>query len=201
MRRKYGRQYKSLINKLPQILIIVIFCIGMIVGSLFANQLYDSSNSQIEEVERLVENFIVSINVNSVPKFYLFRKALLTYSKQILFIWLFGLFTVTIPLIGLLVGVIGFSYGFTTSFFLIQYNFKGLLICLAAYGIQSILFTSLIFALSMETISYAKKEKPTNFKAYVIYLLMAILMAIGLALFEAYITPIFIQQTITIFFQ
>lgn len=181
--------------------IVSIFCVGIIIGSLFSNQLHNPTNSQIEEVEKLIESFIVNINVNSIPKSYLFTRALVTYSKQVLLIWLFGLFALTIPLIGLLVGVLGFSYGFTTSFFVIQYNLKGLLICLAAYGIQSTLFASIIFLLSMESIRYAQKEKTINFKTYVIYLLVAILLAIILALFEAYIAPIFIQQTITTFFE
>jgi len=200
LRRKHGRKYKLFTNQLPQVVIISIFCVGIIIGSLFSNQLHNPTSSQMQEVEKLIESFIVNINVNNVPKSYLFTKALVTYSKQIVLIWLFGLFAMTIPLIGLLVGVLGFSYGFTTSFFLIQYNLKGLLICLAAYGIQSTLFVSVIFLLSMESIRYAQKEKTINFKTYMVYLLVAILVAIVLALLETYIAPIFIQETITTFF-
>jgi len=201
LRRKYGRKHRSFINQLPEIIIVSIFCLGIIIGSLFANQLYKPMSSQIEEVEKVVESFIININVNNVPRLYLFTRALITYSKQIVFIWLFGLFTMTIPLVGLLVGVLGFSYGFTTSFFMIQYNLKGLLVCLAAYGIQGTLFASIVFLLSIESIEYSKKEKTINFKTYAIYLLLALLLAMVLALVEAYIAPILIQQTISTFFE
>ena len=157
-------------------------------------------DSQMEEVESLVENFIVNININSLPKSYLFTRSLVTYGKQALLIWLFGLFVVTIPLIGLLVAVLGFSYGFTTSFFVMQYNLKGLLICFAAYGIQGTLFAVMMFLLATESIGFAKKEKTISMKLYMIYLVAVIIFVGILSLYEAYLAPIFIQHTIATFF-
>ncbi len=198
MRRKYGRKHYSLKNNLPQLILATIFLAGIIVGSLFANQ--SPGDSQLGEVEKLVEGFLVNININSVPRSYLLTSALLTYGKQIVLIWLFGFFLLTLPLIGLLLAVLGFSYGFTSSFFIVQYGFKGLFIILAAYGVQGTLFVSTIFVLALESIRYAQKEKTTNFKIYTIYLVGACLIVVFLALFEAYLAPILIQQIITMFF-
>ena len=200
MRRKYGRKYKSFKNQLPQIIIVSLFCIGIIMGSLFSNQLHTPMNSQMKEIESLDENFIVNININSLPKSYLFTRSIITYGKQVLLIWLFGLFSLTIPLIGLLVAVFGFSYGFTTSFFVMKYSLKGLLICFAAYGIQGTLFTCMIFLLAMESAGFAKKEKTLSLKIYMIYLFAGIVFVMMLSVYEAYIAPILIQHTIRTFF-
>lgn len=181
-------------------MIVTLFCVGMMMGSLFSNKLYMPMDSQMKEIESLVDNFIVNININSLPRPYLFTRSLITYGKQVLLIWLFGLFSLTIPLIGLLVGVLGFSYGFTTSFFVMKYNLKGLLICFAAYGIQGTLFTVMIFLLATESIGFGKKEKTISLKPYMIYLFTGITFVVILSLYEAYLAPIFIQHTITTFF-
>lgn len=200
MRRKYGKRYTPLKNQLPHIIICSIFCIGIIIGSLFSNKSYTPIDNQMHEIESLVENFIANININSLPKSYLMTKAFSNYSKQVLLVWTCGLFYLTTPLIGLLVGVLGFSYGFTTSFFVMQYGFKGLLICFAAYGIQGTLFASLIFLLAVESFGFAQKEKTVSFKIYIIYLIVALFGVIMLAIYEAYVAPVFIQHTIMTFF-
>lgn len=200
MRRKYGRNYKSFKNQIPQISIVIVFIIGIIIGSLFSNTLYNSMDSEAIEITKLVEGFIVNINLNGLSSSYLLRRSLLTYGKQVLFIWLFGLFSITMPFIGLLVAVQGFSYGFTTSFFVMQYNLKGLLLCFAAYGIQGTLFVCIMFMLSVEGIRFAKKDSGVNSKVYLIYLLVAMFCTTILSLYESYIAPILIQNTITTFF-
>ncbi|HHX60754.1 MAG TPA: hypothetical protein GX707_08575 [Epulopiscium sp.] len=200
MRRKYGRSYTSFKNQMPQILICSIFIMGVVIGSLFSNTLDSSIDSGAFETSQLVNGFIVNINLNGLSNSYLLGRSILTYGKQVALIWLFGLFPATIPLIGLLVGVQGFSYGFTTSFFVMEYNLNGVLLCLAAYGIQGTLFVIVMFLLSIEAFRFAKKDMAVSPKMYLLYLLVAIGAVIMIALYESYIAPVIIQEIITTFF-
>ncbi len=185
---------------MPQLLIITIFLVGIIIGSLFSNTLDPSIDKEIAELSKLVDGFIVNINLNGLSHSYLLGKSFLTYSKQVLLIWLFGLFPITIPLIGLLVGIQGFSYGFTTSFLLMEYNLKGLLLSFAAYGVQGTLFVFMMFHLSTEAVRFARKNMAVSPKIYFIYLLVAISAVILIALYESYIAPVIILEVITRFF-
>lgn len=193
MRRKYERNYKDFKNKMPQILIFAVFLTGIIIGSLFCNSLNSSADSGAAEVSKLVDDFITNINLNGLPDSYLVGRSFLTYGKQVIFIWLFGLFAFTIPFIGLIVGIQGFSYGFTTSLFVVKYNLKGLLLCLGAYGVQGALFVYMIYILSSEAISFIRKEARVSSKRYFMNLLIA-MAGVGLiALYETYIMPVVVK--------
>ena len=198
LRRKYERSYKPLQDQMPYLIILTIFLVGIIFGSLFSNSL--ELDDHVMEVSKLIDQFIGNINSQAIPSSYLLIRSFMTYSKPIIFIWLFGLFPITIPFIGLLIGIQGFSYGFTTSFLIIQYNLKGFLLCLAAYGVQGTLFVIMIFILSGEAIRFGRKDKAVSPKVYLLYLLVAILGVGIISLYESYVVPVLIQQVIVTFF-
>lgn len=180
--------------------IIAIFLAGIIMGSLFSNTLDPSMDTQAAEIASLVSNFISNTNNNGLSKAYLLGSSLLTYGKQVILIWLFGLFPITIPLIGLLVGVQGFSYGFTTAFFVMEYNLKGFLLCLGAYGMQGTVFVLIMFLLATEAVRFGRKDRPVSPKIYAIYLLVALASVSLIAIYETYGAPIIIQGIMTRFF-
>lgn len=200
LRRKYERSYRSFKNHIPQIFIFSIFLMGIMIGTLFSNSLDPNLDSGAVEVSKLVDGFIVNMNLNGLSHSSFLGRTFVTYSKQALFIWLFGLFSITVPFIGLLVGALGFSYGFTTSFFVMAYNLNGLLLCLVAYGVQGTLFVLIIFLLSIEAVRFAKKDMPVSPKIYFIYLLVAMVGVGIISLYESYIAPMMIQNVITAFF-
>lgn len=173
---------------------------GIMIGSLFANSLDGLADSGFLEISRLVDSFILKANSNQLYDPYVMGASFLTYSKQVFLIWLFGLFPLTIPLIGLLLGFQGFSYGFTSSFFLMKYNLKGLVLCFGAYGVHGTLFVLMIFLLSIEAIRFGKKDQAVSPKVYLIYLLVAIISVGLVSLYEAYIVPLVIQNIIRLLF-
>lgn len=190
-----GRKYES-----TQIFIFSIFLVGIILGSLFSNTLDPAIETDVVEISNLVSGFIASISLNGLSSSSLLGSSLVTYGKQVLLIWALGLFPITIPFIGLLVGIQGFSYGFTTSFFVMEYNLKGLLLCLGAYGVQGTLFVFILFLLSIEATRFGKNDRAVSRKIYFIYLLASILGVCVISLYEAYVVPRIIQGIITRFF-
>lgn len=185
---------------MPEIIIFAVFVTGIIIGSLFCNSLDSSTDSGAAEVSKLVDGFITNINLNGLPDSYLVGRSFFTYGKQVLFIWVFGLFALTIPLMGLIIGIQGFSYGFTTSLFVIKYNFKGLLLCFGAYGLQGAVFVYIMYVLSSEAISFVRKEAQVSPKRYFINLLIALVGVGFIALYESYVMPMVIQLIIQTFF-
>lgn len=191
MRRKY---------ETARIFIFSAFFAGVIIGSLFSNTLDPTIDTNVLEISNLLSGFIANINLNGFSTSYLLGSSLVNYGKQILLIWTLGLFPITIPLIGLLVGAQGFSYGFTTSFFVMEYNLKGLLLCLGAYGVQGSLFVFIMFLLSIEATRFGRKDRAVSPKIYFIYLLFSIVGVSIISLYEAYVAPRVIQGIITRFF-
>lgn len=191
LRRKYEK---------TNIAIFSIFITGVIIGSVFANNLDRSIDSSAAEVSQLVSGFIINTNINEFSSLYLFGRSFLTYSKHLVLIWLLGLFKLAAPLIGLLVGILGFSYGFTTSFFIMEYSLKGLSLCLATYGFQGTIFVFINFILSIEALRFVRKDRAVSSKIYLLYLLASIFGVFMIALYEAYIAPIIIQDMLRSFF-
>lgn len=182
------------------IYIVAIFLAGIIIGSLFSNTLDPSIDKQAAEISGLVSNFISTTNNNGLPRAYLLSSSLLTYGKQVILIWLFGLFPITIPLIGLLVGIQGFSYGFTTAFFVMEYNLKGFLLCLGAYGVQGTVFVLIMFLLATEAVRFGRKDRPVSPKIYLTYLFAAIVGISLVSVYETYGAPMIIQEIMIRFF-
>lgn len=193
MRRKYERNYVPFKLYFPQVIVVFIFCIGILIGTFCANTLQINESN---EITQLIEKFILNIDINSLSIPYLFRQSIFTHGKTIFLIWLFGLFFLTLPLTVLLVGVQGFSYGFTTSIFIIKYNIKGLLLCISAYGVQGSIFVCILFILAIESIQFSRKINKISFKVYMIYLAVAIVLVVILGLFEAYISPVIMKYMI-----
>lgn len=200
MGQKYRRSYQSFKKNIPQVFVILTFFMGIIIGSLFSNSLDSLTDSGLVEISKLVDGFILKANSNQLYDPYIMGASFLTYSKQVILIWLFGLFPITIPLIGVLLGLQGFSYGFTTAFFVIKYNFKGLLLCMGAYGLHGTLFVLLIILLSIEAIRFGRKDRAVSPKVYFIYLLVAIISVGLISLYEAYLVPLIMQNIIRLVF-
>ncbi len=191
-KRTMGQKYER-----TGIFMMVIFFTGIIIGSLFSNTLDPAMNSDVAGVSTLVGSFIANINTNGLPSSYLLWSSLMTYGKQMLLIWAFGLFPITIPFIALLVGVQGFSYGFTTSFFMMEYNLKGLILCLGAYGVQGTMFVLMMFLLSTEAARFGRGHMTVSPKIYFMYLLVAIVGVSAVSVYETYVAPKVIQAIIT----
>lgn len=180
--------------------IFAIFFAGIILGSLFSNTLDPTIDPKVADVSSLVSGFIDNTNHNGLSNSYLLGSSFMTYGKQVVLIWGFGILPITIPLISLLVGVQGFSYGFTTSFFVMEYNLKGLLLGLGAYGVQGTLFVFIMILLAIEATRYGRKNRPVSAKIYFVYLLVSVIGVGVISLYETYIAPRVIQEIITRFF-
>lgn len=197
MRRTYGRSYLSIKLYLPQIIVISFFCLGIIIGPFFASTL---DVTKTHDITQIIENFMVNLDMNELPTHYLLKQSILTHGKIVLFIWIFGLFPLTMPLTSLLIGIQGFSYGFTTSFFIMQYSLKGLLLCLGAYGIQGGAFVCMLYILATQSIQFSQKKTKVSFKNYLLYLLGSVIIVIVIALVEAYISPAIIRYIMNTIF-
>jgi len=200
LRKKYERRYRTIKKNLAQLIISLIFLLGIILGSLYFNTIDSSLDSGIAEISLLLDNYIDTITQDQVANSYLLGSTFINYAKQIIFVWVFGLTSITIPLIMLIVGIQGFSYGFTSSFFMMKYNAKGLILCLVAYGIQGSFYIYIMYSLSMAAIRFTKKDVRVKPKIYFSYFLASLIGVCIISLYETYIMPVVIQYVIERFF-
>lgn len=199
MRRKYENAYRSFQHQGPQIFVISVFLVGIVTGSLFLNS-QGQANHSMDEISNLVDGFILTINTNTIPNTHLFARSFFTYSSQVVFIWALGLFPISLPFVGLLVGAKGFSYGFTSSFFMIHYKLKGFLLSLAAYGVQGTVLVYLVFLLASKAIELGRADFGDHQKMYLRYLLVGLICAGIISLYESYLVPLLIQYIVATFF-
>lgn len=203
----YKRKVKEHFNHYTGIyLVIIIFLIlGIAVGSILSKVL---DKAQVDSLVKFMDSYFKVLDDSQISSTVLLKHSILTNLKTLGLLWLFGLIVIGAPLTFCLVAVRGFIMGFTVSFLLTEFGFKGLLFSLLAILPQNIFVIPGLIILSVMSITYStnfmKKKKTYYYNANkmknivnysVGMLVISSLFLIG-SVIEAYFSPMLMKIVI-----
>lgn len=184
----------------------IIFLIGIIIGVIFINNMNYEQKKIINEylnlfVERLNNNYVID-------KLGLLRNSIINNMFLAVLIWIMGSTVIGMPIVYTIIGVKGFSIGYTISCIISCFGtWKGILFSLFSLFIQNIIIIPALFALAVSGINLykiiVKDKKKDNIKLEIIKhtffcILVSIFLMIG-SIIEVYLSSNLIQITKNIY--
>lgn len=163
---------------------ITIFILGIISGSVYS--IYVRDNSMLF----FTINQYITLDYEASSKWEVMKDSFLVYSKNLVIIWAGGVFNLTLAISCIVFFVVCFSYGFTTTCFILIYGLKGIWISILAFGIQAIIIIFIGVYIGNMGIRYSVYNKMESVKDYVKVLIIAGGAVIIVAFIDAYIQPI-----------
>lgn len=190
-------------NKKKYLTLIGCLLIGIIIGGILV---YILNEEQITELVSYIQGFFKTLTKDNalINNNEIFTKTLYTDIKIFFFLWLLGFTSLGAYYCLSAVTFKGFLFGFTNTFLIEEFGFKGLIFSLIGLIPQNIIkigiliFASVIVLTSKENdkVSKGRIKKKSNFRMYIAYTLILlicfILNIVGIYL-ESYITPLFIS--------
>lgn len=186
--------YKSIYLFMFSLLVI-----GIVVGSICIKTL---SDIQKNDLINYMNGFFRIINKEDINNSKIYVQLVQNQIKWYIILWLFGMTTFGIIVIPVLLIFKGFFLGFTISFIIDELYGKGILFVLLTIFPQNIVYLitfifSCVFAIvfSKGKLNNKKMKRKLSIKQYMIFtgfILISFVASIICALYEAYITPIFI---------
>ena len=175
------------------ILMLSVFAVGIIVGSIYAVNMRESAAAALDEY---ISDFLKN---SDLQKNSIFLSSLVDNLKVFAIIFIAGFFKIGTPAV-LACGVTeGFVSGFTTAAMIKLKAVNGLWISLASLPAALIFVADLVFfgAYSMDFgITLGKKDVFLK-KSYFIFSLIALTIFCVAALCDGYITTIFMKMLVT----
>lgn len=134
-------------NKKNFIIILILFCIGISIGSFSIN---NSDNSQKEEINSYITNLILNIKTaQNIDKNELLFLSIIENIKTILIIWFLGCTIVGGVFIYFSIIYKGFTIGYTISAMIAVLSVKkGITIALISLLLQNIIFLPAFFLIA-----------------------------------------------------
>ncbi|NHN28805.1 stage II sporulation protein M [Paenibacillus agricola] len=180
----------------------VIFLTGVVFGTIMAGAL---SLEQKQEIMRFVGNFFSSVEQGALTDVgSTFQRSFTLHMKWILIIWLLGMSVIGLPLILILDFLKGVLIGFSVSYLVAQFSWKGLLFALVSIAPQNLVVIPALIVCSVTAIAFSiylvkQRLMIRNGSFYELFmryagtiLLTGFLLA-GVAWFEATISPIMMK--------
>lgn len=158
-----------------EMVVIIIFILAIISSTFYALYLNGTGNN----IFFVVNQYFEMEHKGSITPAG-FGGVILSYCKRIGFIWLLGSFALTLPLSLLVLFIMIFTYGFTTTCFILLYGLKGAIAAFLLYGIQAILMVSIGGYLSIQSIRKNGGEA-TGVKKAPFYIGMIVSLGVVLA--------------------
>ena len=200
MKEMYNN-YKNDLSKKNNlvILVLVIFVIGIIFGSIYITIL---TTAQKENISSYTSSFFNGISkINFTDKIDIFKNSLYSNLFYTIIMWVLGLSVIGIPIVFIMVFFKSFVLSFSISSIFAKYGIKGIFKAFIYLIPSNIIFC--IFALILASYSIlisskifksAFKKETINFKLfmgrYSFMLVIGILISILCALYEGFIEPI-----------
>ena len=200
MYNNYKREIAKRNNIL--VLILVIFIVGLIFGSIYITIL---SNDQKLLIMNKVSNFFKTITkIKFEYKIDIFKNSLYSNLLCVCSIWILGISIVGIPIVFIIMFFKSFILSFSVSSIFAKYGFKGIVKVLIYLFPSNIIFTIFVIFLSTYSIIISSniflsafKKETINFKLfmgkYLFLLVIGVLISILCALYDAFVNP-FIYQ-------
>lgn len=198
MKKKLDKLKEYLkMNKKIFIFLLVLFIVALVAGSIFSVTLNDSDTAL---VNTYLENYINSINDNTIIFKDTFINSISSNLIITIIIWLLGISVIGLPIIIFLFFYKCFVIGFAISSILMKYKVKGLLLSIFyifPHHIINILLTMILisyaFIISIKIIGAVIKRKEMSFKdityKYLVILGLTCFVLIISSLYEAFIVP------------
>lgn len=196
MYNKYRKEISKRNNFL--ILILVIFILGLIFGSVYITILGKSEKNLI--INSVSNYFNELKNINFDNSINVFKNSLISNLLYNVSMWLLGLSAIGLPIIIIMIFFKSFVLSFSISSIIAKYGFKGILGALL-YIFPSPLITSIFsiilgtysMIISVKLIRSAFTKQTINFKSfmgkYFFILLISILVSVLCALIDAFASP------------
>lgn len=181
----------------------VLFVMGVIFGALMVNAM---TLEQKEDLLQYLNNFLQTMRYGvDVSEQQSFAQFVLLHMRWIALIWLFGLSVVGSPLILALNFLKGVLIGFSVGYLIGQFSWTGVLFALVSVAPQNLFVIPAIIILSVSGLSFSillvknrlLQRKDSIRGSFVTFSLTALAMGtmlIGVAAFEAYVSPALIQM-------
>ncbi len=198
MKKKLDKLKEYLkMNKKIFVFLLILFIVALVAGSIFSVTLNDSDTAL---VNTYLENYISSINDNTIVFKDTFINSISSNIIITIIIWLLGISIIGLPIIIFLFFYKCFVIGFVISSILMKYKVKGLLLSIIyvfPHHIINILLTMILisyaFIISIKIINAVIKRKEISFKdityKYLVILGLGCLILVFTSLYESFIVP------------
>lgn len=175
-------------------LILITFMIGFVIGSIKSVFIDEAIKA---ESHNYILNFVEYLKTQEIDNKILIKESLSANIKPVIYITLFGLILVGAPLIFIYIGLYGYSVGFTvTSIISSLGNARGIAFILAMMIPQEFILLLTVFVLSFNAIRFSTtilkiNNRNINIRTeclkYVSICIVAVLVSVGVSMFETYI--------------
>jgi stage II sporulation protein M len=189
------------------ILITALFTGGVLAGALALRSL---GEEQLLQLNRYFGAFIESFHDSGMLDHgAVFRQALSLNFRHLLLTWFMGLFLLGFPVIAGLVGLRGFSLGFTVGFLVQRNSLRGALFAAGAVLPHNLLLIPTLIVGSVTAFSFSwlrlrcsLEQRPCFLREHIgpysmVFFLVGLLLGTAV-LVEAYISPVFIKLLIPV---
>ncbi|MGL4739107.1 MAG: hypothetical protein ACRCW2_16835 [Cellulosilyticaceae bacterium] len=183
MRKKNTRMDWHMLRMYQTYFIVVM--LGLVAGGIYAVAVRDEQSLWLMVNQYMMQGEWASgIEV--------IKNAFLLYARNLLLIWLCGIWRLTNPIALGVLFFVSFSYGFAVGGFVLLYGLKGILVGGLLLGIQS----TLLLWIYMNAMRYGKRfsgqESRMGFKKYSEVLGVALVLVGIITLVDGYIQPLLV---------
>ncbi len=135
--------------------ICIVFLIGTIIGVMFINNVDEGQKTQITQY---LENFTEALNTDyKIDVGSLLKSSIISNLILAISLWFIGSTVIGIPIVYIIIGIRGFSLGYTISSIMITYTmWKGILFSICSLLLQNIILIPCIIALAVSGIKLYK---------------------------------------------
>lgn len=184
------------------IILGILFLVGFIIGAVNAAFVKETVKA---ESQNYILEFVESLKTQEIDSQILLRESLSANTKPIMLILLFGLVIIGIPFIFMYIGIYSYSIGFTVTAIMASLGAqKGIAFILTLMIPQEILLLPTIFIVAVNAILISKVilKRNSNLKTellkYAFIFVIGMLVAVGISLFETYVSSNFVKWAVNI---
>ena len=151
-----GRKLKTDLD-MPQIFILIIVAfllVGVLIGSVLANTLEEGKHSLLSSH---INQYIITLDNPNYVKSSAFFETFVKYEKIVVFIWLLAFIpSGAIVSLGIILSK-GMAFGFTTSFFVMEFGTQGIVYVATLYLIQNLFLIPAYIWTAYNNLAYVSK--------------------------------------------
>lgn len=188
------------------LIVSLIFLIGIIIGVTFINSI---SEEQQQQTNDYIKNFTQALNTDyEIDTANLLKSSIINNLLLAIALWFIGSTVVGIPIVYLIIGIRGFSLGYTISSIMITFPmFKGIWFCIASLLLQNIIYIPCILALGVSGMklykSIIKDKRKENIKIeilrHTIFSGLISVLMVGASFIEVYASSNIVSLCIKMF--
>lgn len=182
--------------------IILIFIIGVVIGSLAVKALPDEQKVELVGYLRVFFQGLKG-DIGAGQEVALLQNILANNAKTIILMWLLGFTVVGIPFVLFIVFTRGFVIGFTVGFLINEYIMKGLAFAFVSVLPHNFFAVPAMIAAAVSAINFSvllvrRKTRPKvnifyQALGYTLFCLVMLALMIAAGVVEVYVSPVFMK--------